>query len=90
MIDQCQLKKHADLFTRMGDAVGVDLQEEAIKGNLQFDEIAESVLRCTRCGQVEACQKWLAEPHDTPAAQSPDYCRNRDLLDFLKIDEGQK
>ena len=88
MIDQCQLKKHADLFTRMGDAVGVDLQEEAIKGTLRFDEIAESVLRCTRCGQVEACQKWLSESHDT--AQAPDYCRNRDLLDFLNLDEGEK
>ena len=89
MIDQCQLKKHADLFTRMGDAVGVDLQEEAIKGNLQFDEIAESVLRCTRCGQVEACQKWLNEARATPAAQSPDYCRNGDLLAFLKLDEAE-
>lgn len=86
MIDKAQLKKHADLFTRMGDAVGVDLQEEAIKGHLAFDEIAEGVLRCTRCGQPEACQAWLAraEGEDSPAQTTPDFCRNADLLAFLK------
>lgn len=87
MIDKDQLKKHADLFCRMGEAVGVDLQERAIRGDLAFDEIAEGVLRCTRCGQPGACQSWLAKSEGT-ATSTPDYCRNGDLLDFLKSDDG--
>ena len=31
---------HAALFDQMGQAVGLDLQEEAISGRLNFDEIA--------------------------------------------------
>lgn len=95
MIDPSQLKKHADLFTRMGDAVGVDLQEKAIKGHLRFDEIAEAVIRCTHCGQPGACQTWLKAHQNPPVAaapasvdHAPNYCRNRDLFDFLKEDEA--
>ena len=76
------LKKHAALFDQMAGAVGVDLEQEAISGDLRFDEIAEAVLRCTRCGGVSACQKWLAEGR-VDGKTAPDFCRNRDLLSFL-------
>ncbi|MDE4133938.1 DUF6455 family protein [Phaeobacter sp. QD34_3] len=79
------LKTHAALFDDMGQAVGLDLQEEAIAGRLNFDEIAEAVLRCTRCAHPETCQDWLrsAQP-GVVAGDTPDYCRNRDLLGFLR------
>ncbi len=86
MTTQATLKTHAALFDQMAQTVGLDLQEEAIAGNLRFDEISEAVLRCTRCGGVGACRKWM-EQGARPGAEAPDFCRNRDLLSFLN--EGQ-
>lgn len=82
MTTQADLKKHAELFDRMAATVGLDLEEEAVAGTLRFDEIAEAVLRCTRCGGVGACRKWLADGL-RPGAEAPDFCRNRDLLGYL-------
>ncbi|MEK0164183.1 DUF6455 family protein [Phaeobacter sp. JH20_36] len=83
------LKTHADLFDSMATTVGLDLQEEAISGRLRFDEIAEAVLRCTRCGGVGACRNWLAKG-GRPGADAPDFCRNRDLLAFLNDAETEQ
>jgi hypothetical protein len=33
----------------MSQALGLDLQEQAIAGHLAFDEISEAVLRCRLC-----------------------------------------
>ncbi|MBY6057375.1 hypothetical protein KUV26_06250 [Leisingera daeponensis] len=82
MTAEADLKTHAELFDRMACAVGLDLEEEAVSGTLRFDEIAEAVLRCTRCGGVGACRKWLADGV-RPSAAAPDFCRNRDLLGYL-------
>ncbi|CUH99851.1 DUF6455 family protein [Leisingera aquaemixtae] len=82
MTTHADLKKHAELFDRMAATVGLDLEEEAVSGTLRFDEIAEAVLRCTRCGGVGACRNWLAEGV-RPGADAPDFCRNRDLLGYL-------
>ncbi len=84
------MKDHAELFDRMGTAVGLDLQDEAISGNLVFDEIADAVVRCTKCGQPEACKTWLNEIEGQPSVMksAPDYCRNLDLFDFLKEERG--
>ena len=86
MPSQLSLKQHAELFDRMACAVGLDLEEEAVSGAFQFDEIAEAVLRCRRCGNVKACKKWLTEVPDAGAGQglAPDFCRNRDLLAYLQ------
>ncbi|AHD00194.1 DUF6455 family protein [Leisingera methylohalidivorans] len=82
MTAHADLKKHAELFDRMAGAVGLDLEEEAVAGTLRFDEIAEAVLRCGRCGGVGACRQWLSEGL-RPGAEAPDFCRNRDLLAYL-------
>ncbi|MEX0304975.1 MAG: DUF6455 family protein [Leisingera sp.] len=87
MTPQADLKKHAELFDQMATTVGLDLEEEAVDGTLRFDEIAEAVLRCTRCGGVGACRKWLAEG-PRPGAEAPDFCRNRDLLAYLNEQHG--
>ncbi|MGR3759964.1 DUF6455 family protein [Roseobacteraceae bacterium NS-SX3] len=82
MLDQPSLKRHAGLFDRMGAALGLDLQEEAIAGRLQFDEISEAVLRCARCARPDHCAGRL-QGGGAGLQEAPDYCRNRDLLGYL-------
>lgn len=85
MREHATLKTHAALFDNMSRAVGLDLQEEAIAGRLQFDEISEAVLRCSRCAHPTDCAAQLSGGVAELSAP-PDYCRNRDLLGFLKED----
>lgn len=47
MRDLETLKKHAALFDDMGDAAGLDLQQQAVDGRLALDEISEAVLRAS-------------------------------------------
>lgn len=82
MREASTLKTHAALLDGMSSALGLDLQEEAIAGRLQFDEISEAVLRCTRCAHPQRCKTQLAQAAVGMTAP-PDYCRNRDLLDYL-------
>lgn len=95
MTEAGKIKQHARLFDRMGNAVGLDLQEEAIAGRLQFDEIAEAVLRCSRCSAPNACQRWLDTSdavgqdgtktmRSAPSEHPPEYCRNADLFSYLQ------
>lgn len=83
MQDTVVLKKHAALFDDMGTALGLDLQNRAIGGDLPLDEISEAVLRCTECAHPEKCARMLAFT-ELQATTPPDYCRNRDLLDHLQ------
>lgn len=78
-----RLKTHAALFDDMSQSLGLDLQDEAISGRLQFDEISEAVLRCAQCAHPSDCAAKLAGRAQVQAA-APDYCRNRDLLGYLK------
>ena len=87
MQDAATLKKHAALFDEMGSALGLDLQQQAIDGGLPRDEISEAVLRCTKCAHPGQCASLLARP-DGQLATPPDYCRNRDLLDYLGEQDG--
>jgi len=80
--DLATLKKHAALFDDMGHAAGLDLQQQAVDGRLALDEISEAVLRCSKCAHPGQCAKWMASQGPAPATP-PDYCRNRDLLDYL-------
>ena len=81
MCDPETLKHHADLVDRMATQVGVDLEEVVLAGDLPFEEIADSVLRCTRCASPGACAAWLDQPG--PATQIPGYCQNRDVFTDL-------
>ncbi|WP_174214174.1 DUF6455 family protein [Pseudophaeobacter sp. EL27] len=80
---QSTLKTHAALFDSMSQSLGLDLQEEAIAGRLQFDEISEAVLRCSKCAHPTQCSARLGQVA-AGLAEAPDYCRNRDLLAYLK------
>ncbi|MBT8154933.1 hypothetical protein KMP13_13780 [Epibacterium ulvae] len=94
MTDLAKIKKHVQLFDRMGKAVGLDLEEEATSGHLQFEEIAEAVMRCSRCSAPQACQGWLdqnearGQLEETAGSalkvdRTPKYCRNADLFSYL-------
>ena len=83
MREYSTLKTHAALFDGMSQTLGLDLQEKAIAGHLQFDEISEAVLRCSRCAHPDQCSARLA-PGGAGFEAAPDYCRNRDLLAYLQ------
>lgn len=84
MLNRKTLKRHADLLDRMAGQVGLDLEEEVYRGRMQFDEIADAVLRCTGCSNPDHCAGWLdtAEAREDP----PGYCRNASLFRSLKPD----
>ncbi len=82
MSDREMLRRHADLVDRMATTLGVDLQEVAIEGALQFDEISDAVLRCTECPNPGHCNAFLAQ--NPTASNTPEYCRNHALLNRLK------
>ncbi|MDJ0823584.1 MAG: DUF6455 family protein [Paracoccaceae bacterium] len=77
------LKRHAGLVDDMADAVGVDLQEQMLRGDLSISELDDAVMRCTGCSNPDDCESWLASQTgavDTP----PAYCRNADVFAALK------
>ena len=76
------LTRHAALVDRMATTRGVDLQEQALRGNVSTDEITDAVLSCTNCTNPEGCSDWLGRQNE-PVAQSPSYCRNTPLFDHL-------
>jgi hypothetical protein len=77
-----KIDRHADLVSRMADTVGADLADAAMTGLVQPGEMRSAVMRCTACDEVEACEHWLAD-HADGAAATPDYCRNKAVLDRL-------
>ncbi len=76
------LRHHAGLVDQMATTLGVDLQEAAIEGAVQFDEISDAVLRCVDCPNPANCQTFLAR--NQTADRTPEYCRNQELLNRIK------
>ena len=76
------LKRHATLVDRMAGACGIDLQEQALRGNVSTDEITDAVLSCTNCTNPDGCTNWLDSRTET-AETTPSYCRNTPLFDRL-------
>lgn len=74
MSDQ-RLKRHAELVDRMATARGIDLEEAAMRAHLQPGDIADMVLRCAGCSNVDGCEKWLSDQVGA-VSESPGYCRN--------------
>ncbi|SFE52068.1 DUF6455 family protein [Roseivivax sediminis] len=80
MLSRDVLKRHASLVDRMSDAMGVDLQEAALRGDVSVPEIDDAVLTCTACSQPFACESWLARRVGSVADAPPAYCRNTELF----------
>lgn len=83
MADQNKIKRHAALLDQMADTLGIDLEEAAICGAFPMGEISEAVLRCTACSNPETCTQWMKQ-HPDGAELTPDYCRNREILQALR------
>lgn len=83
MPDQNTLKRHAALLDNMANTLGIDLEEAAICGAFPMDEIPEAVLQCTQCANPEKCTRWM-EQHPDGAELTPNYCRNREVLQALR------
>lgn len=81
---QNTLKRHAALVDTMAQTRGIDLEEQAMRGNVSFDEISDAVLSCTGCSNPEGCSSWL-KAHEGGSATSPSYCRNDAL--FARLGE---
>jgi len=77
------LKKHAALVDRMATTLGIDLEEKAMQGQIDFDQISDAVMSCTGCANPEDCTHWL-EAQDGQADATPAICRNADLFARLK------
>ena len=81
MLRQSVLKRHADLMDTMASHVGVDLEEEILRGRLDAGDVSDMVLRCASCANPGDCADRLANP-DTQISL-PSYCRNAELLEKL-------
>ncbi len=77
------LDKHARLVSRMAEALGIDLDEAAMRGVLPRSELTDAVLRCTGCTNPDQCARWLDESAGD-AGDSPAFCRNSDLFKTLR------
>lgn len=83
MLNRSILKRHAALMDRMATAVGVDLEESVMRGDLRPSELSDGVLRCGGCSNPDHCESWL-DKRTGQATDTPGYCRNGDLFRMLK------
>ncbi|NVO54423.1 hypothetical protein HW561_01290 [Rhodobacteraceae bacterium B1Z28] len=81
MPNQETLRLHAGLVDDMAKMLDVDLEEAAIGGDVSFDQISDAVLRCAACPNPEHCRNILKQARSLH--QTPEYCRNQELLHKL-------
>ncbi|MCC5987013.1 MAG: hypothetical protein JJT95_04975 [Pararhodobacter sp.] len=74
--------RHSLLVGRMAEALGIDLEEAALRGHFDDAEHQRAIARCTGCEGGADCPHWL-EAHDTGASVAPAYCRNAGLFATL-------
>ncbi|WP_353473332.1 DUF6455 family protein [Salipiger sp. H15] len=79
MSETRDFKLHATLVDRMAGALGVDLEEKMLRGELSFGGLEDAVLACTGCHKPCDCETWL-DSQESVAEAAPAYCRNADLF----------
>jgi len=86
MTSTTTLKKHAALVDRMANALGIDLEQKAMEGQIDFDQISDAVMSCSGCSNPEECSHWLdaQDVQDVQAKTTPDICRNAEVFARLK------
>jgi len=77
-----RIERHSSLMGRMADTVGADLADLATVSPRGDTAIRRAVVACMGCAEADTCETWLEE-HSAGAAQTPDYCRNKAMLDRL-------
>ncbi|MFV2053547.1 DUF6455 family protein [Aliiroseovarius sp. YM-037] len=81
-----KFSRHAELVGRMSDVLGVDLGDKAMRGEMPPEELRSTVMRCMGCDNPGGCHDWL-ETHADGSAQTPGYCRNKAVLERLRVPE---
>ena len=81
MLRQSVLKRHAGLMDTMACRIGVDLEEQILRGRLEAGDVSDMVLRCASCTNPEDCADLLGESE--VQVSLPTYCRNAELLEKL-------
>jgi len=74
-----KIDHHYDLMSRMADTVQADIGAALVSETVTGQELRNAVIACTGCEGGEECPDWLAS-HTEGAADTPQYCRNRDLM----------
>mmetsp|Transcript_27393 Transcript_27393/g.50331 ORF Transcript_27393/g.50331 Transcript_27393/m.50331 type:complete len:87 (-) Transcript_27393:640-900(-) len=82
-----RLKRHAGLVDRMATARGIDLEEAAMRADMVPGDLADMVLRCAGCTQVDKCEQWLTQQTGA-VSETPPYCRNADQFTTLAARSG--
>jgi hypothetical protein len=77
-----KFQQHADLFGRMTRTLGVDMSDAAGTGRAADATLRSAVISCMGCRKADACGEWL-DAHSDGAGETPDYCRNKAMLDRL-------
>ncbi|MDG1130113.1 MAG: DUF6455 family protein [Paracoccaceae bacterium] len=76
-----KIDHRAGVMTRMADMLGVDFAATIAQAPEVVREYRQAVMRCASCSHEGECTTWMqSHPH---AAQAPDYCRNKDILEGL-------
>ena len=73
-----KLNLHAELMSRMAEAVHADLGEALIRGQLSGEQLRGAVMRCTTCDSTAACEHWVETHGETTTV--PAFCANHDLM----------
>lgn len=89
MTQHTTLAKHAALVDDMGHALGLDLQEEVLRGSVTPERLVDAVLSCANCTDPTRCRAWL-DGRDGTASATPEYCRNDDLFAGLRDATGKR
>lgn len=77
---------HSELLQKMSNTLGVDLGQAVLTDKLHNFPFEDMVYRCSKCDRVGDCEEWLAE-HQSGASETPDYCRNKHLIEGLRAEE---
>ncbi|GAB4261403.1 MAG: hypothetical protein Kow0013_05910 [Pararhodobacter sp.] len=80
-----RIERHATLVNRMADTVHADLAEALQRETLTALDLRNAVMNCVGCEAPDACEHWLEE-HPAGASDTPDYCRNRELMQRLRAE----
>ncbi len=76
------LDRHARLVDRMTEVLNIDLVEAAQRGEMAEEAVRGVVYTCAGCTRTVACADWM-ESHADGADETPDYCRNKQVLNGL-------
>ncbi|WP_375175468.1 DUF6455 family protein [Pseudooceanicola sp.] len=76
-----RIEQREPLFRGMADRLGVDFGRWISTCPDHAGDYRTAVLSCMACTSEGSCQDW--QSRTDRAAQAPNYCRNRRMLDAL-------